>query len=44
MKHFLVKQGFDEKLELFIFKKELRKQLIIMVYCVMGKHTIMQEL
>lgn len=35
---------FDEKLELFIFKIELRKELILMVYCVMGKHTRMQEL
>lgn len=44
MKHFQIKQSFDEKLELFIFKKELRKQLILMVYYVMGKQTAMQEL
>lgn len=44
MVDFQIKQGFDEKLELFIFKKELRKQLILMVYCVMGKQTTMQEL
>lgn len=41
---FTKKQGFDEKLELLIFEKKLRKQLILMVYCVMGKHNIMQEL